>query len=184
MNTWHRNVQLFSTTFVTSRKIILQLNFNIRLIGANFDTFNCFTNLLNKKIDILSFSESWLNDNNKILYTNPARGRVGWVTDCGVRGVGFKSQGSILTSTTDSLSCTSSQGWLEPMLCTGKWVKKMASCGGVFDLAVEQPQLFRKLPKNKTKKKLQDMMLFTMSNNTVAEVKVYLYIFQMFSNPK
>ena len=36
------------------------------------------------------------------------------------------------------------------MLCTVKWVKKVY-CGGVFDLAVEQPQLFRKLPKNKTK---------------------------------
>ena len=30
--------------------------------------------------------------------------------------------------------------------------KKIVSCGGVFDLAVEQPQLFRKLPKNKNKK--------------------------------
>ena len=29
--------------------------------------------------------------------------------------------------------------------------KKIVSCGGVFDLAVEQPQLFRKLPKNKNK---------------------------------
>ena len=29
--------------------------------------------------------------------------------------------------------------------------KKIVSCGGVFDLAVEQPQLFRKLPKNKQK---------------------------------
>ena len=35
---------------------LLLLNFNIRSIGANFDTFNCFTNLLNKKFDILSFS--------------------------------------------------------------------------------------------------------------------------------
>ena len=30
-----------------------------------------------------------------------------------------------------------------------KWVKKKVSWGGVFDLAVEQPQLFRKLHKNK-----------------------------------
>ena len=36
------------------------------------------------------------------------------------------------------------------MLYTVKWGKKV-SCGGVFDLAVEQPQLFRKLPKNKKK---------------------------------
>ena len=48
---------------------MLLLNFNIRSIGAKFDTFNCFTNLLNKKIDILSISESFLNDNNKNLYT-------------------------------------------------------------------------------------------------------------------
>ena len=38
-------------------------------IGANFDTFNCFTNLLNKKFNILCFSESWLNDYNKNLCT-------------------------------------------------------------------------------------------------------------------
>ena len=34
----------------------------------NFDTSNCFTKLLSKKFDILSFSESWLNDNNENLY--------------------------------------------------------------------------------------------------------------------
>ena len=38
-------------------------------IGANFDTFNCFTNLLLKKNYILSFSESCIYVNNKILYT-------------------------------------------------------------------------------------------------------------------
>ena len=32
---------------------------------------------------------------------------------------------------------------------TGKWVKKIVPCGGVFNLAVEQPQLFRKLHNNK-----------------------------------
>ena len=51
---------------------LLLFNFNIRSVGANFDTFYCFTNLLNKKLtslDILSFSESWLNDNNKNLCT-------------------------------------------------------------------------------------------------------------------
>ena len=48
---------------------LLLLNFNIRSSGANFDTFNCFTNLSNKKIYILSFLESLLNDNNKNLCT-------------------------------------------------------------------------------------------------------------------
>ena len=37
-----------------------------------------------------------------------------------------------------------------PMLCTVKVGEKEISCGGVIDLAVEQPQLFRKLHKNKT----------------------------------
>ena len=35
---------------------------------------------------------------------NPARGRVGTVTECGVRGLGFKSPGSILTSRTETSS--------------------------------------------------------------------------------
>ena len=54
---------------MNSNTDLLQLNFNIRSLGVNFDTFNCFTNLLNEKFDILNFSESWLNDNNKNLYT-------------------------------------------------------------------------------------------------------------------
>ena len=59
----------FNKLSMNSNTDLLLLNFNIRSIGANLDTFNCFTNLLNKKFDILSFSESWLNDNNKNLYT-------------------------------------------------------------------------------------------------------------------
>ena len=39
---------------------LLLLNFYIRSIDTNLDTFNCVTNLLNKKIGIRSFSESWL----------------------------------------------------------------------------------------------------------------------------
>ena len=58
---------------MNSNTDLLLLCFNIRSIGANFDIFNCFTNPLNKKINILyiyiSFSESWLIDNNRNLYT-------------------------------------------------------------------------------------------------------------------
>ena len=36
-------------------------------------------------------------------------------------------------------------------------IVKTVSCGGVFDLAVEQPQLFRKPPKNKNKTKLNPL---------------------------
>ena len=59
----------FKKLSMNSNTDLLLLNFNIGSIGANFDTFNFFTNLLNKKFEILSFSESWLNDNNKNLYT-------------------------------------------------------------------------------------------------------------------
>ena len=52
---------------------LLLINFNIRSIGANFNTFNCFTTLLYKKCYVISFSESWLNDNNKNLYTTVYR---------------------------------------------------------------------------------------------------------------
>ena len=43
----------------------------------------------------------------------PARGVVGRVTDCGVRGLGFKSLGLILTSRikTSSLSRVVRDGW-------------------------------------------------------------------------
>ena len=81
---------------------VLLLNFNIRSIGDYFDTFNCFTNLLKVKFGCLSFSETFLNDNNKNLYT-------------------------IL---------------------------------------------------------FVDIMLFIMFDVVAAEVEVYLYIFQMFKNPK
>ena len=58
--------------------------------------------------------------------------------DCGVRGLGFKSPGSILTSRTltSSLSLVVRDGG-DPFSSTVKWVKKV-SHGGVFDLTVEQ----------------------------------------------
>ena len=59
----------FNKLSMNSHTDLLLLNFNIRAIGANFDILNCFTYLLNKKFYILSFSKSWLNDNNKNVYT-------------------------------------------------------------------------------------------------------------------
>ena len=81
----------------------------------------------------------------------PARGRVGRVTDGGVKGLGFKSPGSILTSRTEtgSLSRVVRDGW-DPWSVPWSGWKKVSS-GGVVDLAVEQPQLIRKLHKNKNK---------------------------------
>ena len=73
------------------------------------------------------------------------------VTDCGVRGLGFKSPGSILTSRTEtsSLSRVVNDGWDRCSVTLSD--EKKVSCCGVFDLAVEQPQLFRKLPQKKQK---------------------------------
>ena len=48
----------FNKLSMNSNTDLLLLNFNTRSIIANFDTFNCFTILLNKKFGILSFSES------------------------------------------------------------------------------------------------------------------------------
>ena len=64
----------FNKLSMNSNTDLLLFYFNIRSIDANFDTFNCFTNLLNKKIDIQSFSESWLYDNNENLYNIDYRG--------------------------------------------------------------------------------------------------------------
>ena len=59
----------FNKLNMNSNADLLLFSFNIRSIGANFDTFKCFTNPLNKKLDILSLSENLRNDNNKNLYT-------------------------------------------------------------------------------------------------------------------
>ena len=85
-----------------------------------------------------------------------ARGRVRRVTDCTVRGLEFKPPGSILTSRTEtsSLSRVVRDGW-DPCSIPLSGGGGNVSCGGVFDLAVEQPQLLRKLPKNKNKKQTQ-----------------------------
>ena len=56
------------------------------------------------------FCKDCVNYNNDVTL---ARGRVGRVTDCGVRGLGLKSTGSNLTSRTEtsSLSRVVRDGW-------------------------------------------------------------------------
>ena len=74
----------------------------------------------------------------------PALGRVGRVTDCGVRGLRFKSPGLFFTSRTES-SCLSrvvrvaGDPWSVPL--SGWKILLRWS----LRLAVEQPQLFRKV---------------------------------------
>ena len=62
----------------------------------------------------------------------------------------ISTPGSILTSRTEtsSLSRVVRDSW-DP--CSVPLSEGKVSCGGVFDLAVEQPQLFRKLPQNPPK---------------------------------
>ena len=48
----------FNTLSMNSNTDLLLLIFNIRSIGANFNTFNFFTNLLNKKITSLVFQKA------------------------------------------------------------------------------------------------------------------------------
>ena len=62
----HYDYLKFNKLSMNSNTDLLQLSFNTRSIGDNFDTFHLFTNLLNKKFDIQSFSESWLNDNKNL----------------------------------------------------------------------------------------------------------------------
>ena len=86
------------------------------------------------------------------IFLQPARGIVGRVTDSGVRGLGFKSQGSILTYVTETSSLPRVvRDCGDPF--SAPLSRKKVSCGGVFDLAVEQPQLFKN--HTKTKKKLK-----------------------------
>ena len=124
---------LCSRWYISRKQYAWNTIYIIIIINTSYSRFslnNLFANIVSNKL---------------CLYYTPARGIVGRVTDCGVRGIGFKSPGSILTSRTETNS-------LSRVLCTGKWVKNIIACGGVFDLADEQPQLFRKLLKKKQKK--------------------------------
>ena len=47
---------------------LLLLNYNIRSLNSNFDQFLAFSHLINKKFDVISFTESWLKEENKHLY--------------------------------------------------------------------------------------------------------------------
>ena len=75
------------------------------------------------------------------------------MTDCGVRGLVFKSPGSILTSGTENSSISRLVRDAGDPFSVPLSGRKIVSYGEVFDLAVEQPQLFRKLDKTKNKKK-------------------------------
>ena len=91
-----------------------------------------------------------MNAMRKLIVWYAARGRfvelVEWRTaESEVSGSNLRAR---FQFSRNQFSITSGQGWLGPMLCTVKWVKKV-SCGGVIALAVEQPQLFIKLPKTK-----------------------------------
>ena len=58
----------FNELNFNNKSDLLLLNYNIRSLCANFDLFHGFSQLLNIKFDIISFTESWLKENNKQLY--------------------------------------------------------------------------------------------------------------------
>ena len=84
--------------------------------------------------------------------TLPARGRVDRVTDCGVRGLWFKSPGSILTSRieTSSLSRVVRDGWDPCSLPLSVEKKYPAVESSTWPLN----SLFRKLSKNKNEQNI------------------------------
>ena len=63
-----------------------------------------------------------------------------------------------------------------------RYMVKEVSCGGVFDLAVEQPQLFRKLPKRKAKQTFYPMGLIQYYQITCQPVNqsVFLLLSQLY----
>ena len=70
-----------------------------------------------------------------------------------------------------------------PMLCTVNWVKKKVSCGGVIDLAVEQPQLFRKLHNKQKMQITKNKMDWSNRKNTYhppsPNIVTYTYVERM-----
>ena len=57
----------FNSETVNNNNNFSILNLNIRSITSNFDTLNAFLSTLHIKFDILSFTESWLNETTKNL---------------------------------------------------------------------------------------------------------------------
>ena len=58
----------FNALDINSSTDLLLLSYNIRSLNANIDQFLAFSHQINKKFDIISFTESWLKDENKNLY--------------------------------------------------------------------------------------------------------------------
>ena len=98
--------------FLKTAFMIIYWNNLIQFISIRHDTGYTVYNL-------------WYNLHWNMIPKSTARGRVGRLTDCGVRGLGFKSPGSILTSRTEtsSLSRVVRDGW-DPCSVPLKWVKK------------------------------------------------------------
>ena len=68
---------------------LLMLNFNIRSLSANFDLFHGLSKILNKRFGIISFTESWLTNNNKQLYKIPGYSDFHSLRTDGRRGGGL-----------------------------------------------------------------------------------------------
>ena len=71
------HIQNFNQLNINPLTDLLLLNYNIRSLNANLDQFIAFSHLINKKFDIISFTESWLKNENKHLYNLRDDGRRG-----------------------------------------------------------------------------------------------------------
>ena len=83
---WRNKIDLFIYSFIYL--------FNLSYVRS----------LLNIYLKITVWAECIIDKHYVFHFYHPARGIVGRVTDSRVRGLGFKSQGSILTSITETSS--------------------------------------------------------------------------------
>ena len=64
---YHKIHEFTKSNFNKSRDFLM-LNFNVRSLSANYDIFSSFLKLLERDIDVISLTESWLKEENKHLY--------------------------------------------------------------------------------------------------------------------
>ena len=121
----------------------------------------CLSNWYAWKLRIYQFK----NILKKLIYrnnNNPDSGRVGRVTDCGVRGLGFKSPGPSLTSRieTRSLSRVVRDGWDPSPEPLSGWKKSLLRWS--HRLGSWTATLYRKLHKNKNKTEEVNPIFYTL----------------------
>ena len=111
------------------------------------------------------------------MYMYPARGRVGRVTDCWVRGHGFKSPGSILTSRTEtsSLSRVVRDRWDPCSVRLSGWKNLLRWSHRLGRLTATTVQ---KITREQTTKKRY--LIVYVSNSSIIHSNVYYWCAQIY----